>query len=119
MSIRSAFFTALILLAGGDTMAATAPDLIQKAIATGEASGQLTDDVRDEARLHLNATGTLTLKVTKLFGFQQEECARLRLDFVQTQALLPGANAPHDYEWATEMSICSNGRPPASTERAK
>ncbi|MDP2369173.1 hypothetical protein [Rhodoferax sp.] len=113
------YFAILFLLASGGTMAATAPDLIRQGIATGEANGQLTDDVRDEARLNLNATGTLMLKVTRVFAFQQEGCARLRLDFVQTQALLPGASAPHDYEWSTEMSICSNGRPPASIERAK
>lgn len=119
MPIRPSDFAILFLLVSGGTMATTAPDLIRKAIATGEANGQLTDDVRNDARLALNATGTLTLKATRLFAFQQEGCARLRLDFVQTQALLPGARAPHDYEWATVMSICSNGRPPASMERAK
>lgn len=108
----------MALFACSGASAASAPELLRQAIDTGQASGQLNDEVRAQALLKLNATGALTLRVTRLFTFKQEGCARLRLEFVQTQAMLSGASAPHDYEWATEMNICHNGEPPLSFERS-
>jgi type IV pilus biogenesis protein CpaD/CtpE len=101
----------------GLAAAADAADLVRMAITTGSSSGTVDAALADESRRQLNATGPLALKVTRLHAFQQAGCARLRLDFTQRQALLPGTSEPGDYNWSSAMNICTDGQPPATPER--
>lgn len=93
--------------------------LLRAAIRNGAASDTVDGPVADESRLKLNATGPLTLKVTRLYEFQQADCARLRMTFTQAQALPSGAKKPIDYSWSTDLSICTDGQAPASLTRKR
>lgn len=97
--------------------AAQVRDVVREAIAKGEASAALTDVVAVESRRRLNATGALHLSVSRLFEYQQQDCARLQLSFTQKEALLPGDKMPRDYSWASQMSVCASGQPPANTRK--
>ena len=98
-------------------LAADTSKYVREALVSGSSSGVVVGQVADEAKSKLNATGNLFLKVLKKYDFEQEGCARLELQFKQEQALLPGAVAPADYQWVTQLSVCADGQPPASTKR--
>lgn len=98
-------------------LAADTSKYVREALVNGSSSGVVMGQVADEARTKLNATGSLFLKVVKKYDFEQQGCARLELQFKQAQALLPGAVAPTDYQWVTQLSVCGDGQPPASTKR--
>jgi hypothetical protein len=98
--------------------AASAPQMIRKAIEQGHAEGILYGPVAENSRLKLNATGALNLNAKRLYLFDQPGCARLQLDFVQSDALLPGSATPAPYRWSTEMSICTDGQSPLTIQRS-
>lgn len=91
--------------------------LVRQAITEGWAEDVLEGPVAEESRNKLNATGTLTLSVKRLFLFEQPDCARVQLDFTQDAALLPGATLPAPYHWAVSMNICLDGQPPRLLNR--
>jgi hypothetical protein len=97
--------------------AATPQALLRLAIEAGLASGTIDGPVAEETRKQLNATGELTLAVTRVYRFEQAGCARLQLDFTQAAALLPGSTVPAPYSWSTQMSICADGYPPTTLKR--
>lgn len=99
--------------------AADAASLIRSAIRTGSAADTVSGPVADESRLKLNATGPLTLKVTRLYEFQQTDCARVRMTFTQAEALPTGVKKPIDYSWSTDLSICTDGQAPATQTRKR
>lgn len=98
--------------------AASAPQMIRQAIEQGHSEGILNGLVAENSRLKLSATGTLTLSARRLYLFDQPGCARLQLDFVQLDALLPGAVSPAPYSWSTELSICTDGQSPLTIQRS-
>lgn len=93
--------------------------LIRQAIVNGQAAAVVEGDVASEARRWLNATGPLTVRVTRLVAYQQPGCARVRLDFVQGQGLLPGATVPADVNWSTAMNICVDGQAPSNLRKGR
>lgn len=110
---------AIVALLGNASQAAEPAALIRSAIRGGSAVGTVDGPVADEARNKLNATGPLTLKVTRLYEFQQSDCARVRLTFTQAQALPTDAKRPIDYSWSTDLSICVDGQAPATQTRKR
>lgn len=91
--------------------------LIRQALEDGQASGPVDGPVAEETREKLNATGALTLKVKRLYRFEQARCARVQLNFTQDAALLPGTALPVPYSWSTQMNICADGYPPTNLKR--
>jgi hypothetical protein len=97
--------------------AADVAAMVRQAITQGHASGYVDGPIAEQTRLKLNATGPLNLEVKKIYDFEQPDCARVQLNFLQSDALLPSATMPKDYSWATQMNICSDGQPPVITKR--
>lgn len=109
---------ALIMMTiSAHTVAASTSSLIRQALETGSANGLVTGTVADDSRKKLNATGPLTLTVTRVYAFEQPDCGRLQLDFEQGEALLPGRSMPEPYKWSIQMNVCSDGQAPKNTKR--
>jgi hypothetical protein len=107
----------LLLAFSAHAHAITVPQIMRQAIQTGHANGLVEGPVAEKAKVSLRAQGPLNLSVTRLFEYAQEGCARLRMDFVQSNAFPPGSTKVADYSWSTEVSLCTDGQPPVNTTR--
>jgi hypothetical protein len=97
--------------------AAEVAALMREAIVNGSAQGEVSGPIGDATRQKLNATGPLSIQIKMVYAFVQPGCARLQLDFKQSDALPPNATLPSEYTFASQVSVCLDGQAPTSLKR--
>lgn len=86
--------------------------LVIEAIRSGEAEGVLGGDAAKFINDKIGADAPLTVKVTRLFKYQQQGCARLNTQFKQDKVKIPGEKDARNREINFQFNYCLDGRPP-------
>lgn len=102
----------VLLLIAPSSNAAEVGTLIKAALIDGIASDFVDGDVAKVFSQSLNANGSLNATATLKHRYQQRNCGRVRVDYIQQNALPTGYIRPITIKFWQEIDICEDGSAP-------
>lgn len=91
--------------------------LLERARIEGQASGILGGAAAERMRA-LGMPQPVEITARRLYRLADEECARVRAQFLQRGVVPPGETTPRDRSNWMEINWCPGGRPPSSIDPA-